>query len=174
VTLSVAAVSLAVACIFGRLGALAKQSKSLALRVLAAVYTTVIRGLPELVLMLLIFYGGQTALNQLAEPQGWEVIDVPPFLAAMMTIGFIFGAYLTETFRGALLVVPHGRIDTAQAFGLSKRQVLTRILLPQLVRHAMPGFANNWIGDGQGHRPGVHHRAGRHAAPRQHGGLKHA
>jgi arginine/ornithine transport system permease protein len=145
VTLSVAAVSLVVACAFGLLGALAKQSKSRALRAMADVYTTVIRGIPELMLMLLIFYGGQIALNQLAEAQGWETIDVPPFFAGTLTIGFIFGAYLTETFRGALLAVPRGQIDAAQAYGLSKRQVLTRVLLPQMVRHAIPGFANNWL-----------------------------
>jgi arginine/ornithine transport system permease protein len=144
-TLGVAAVSLAVACVFGLLGALAKQSKSPVLRAVAGTYTTVIRGLPDLILMLLIFYGGQIALNHLAESQGWEQIDVPPFFAGTLTIGFIFGAYLTETFRGALLAVPSGQADAARAFGMNKRQLLTRIVLPQMVRHAIPGFANNWL-----------------------------
>jgi arginine/ornithine transport system permease protein len=145
VTLSVAAVALLIACLFGLLGALAKQSKSVALRAVAGAYTTVIRGLPDLVLMLAIFYGGQIALNHLAEARGWEQIDVPPFLAGTLTIGFIFGAYLTETFRGALLAVPSGQLDAARAFGMNQRQLLTRILWPQMVRHAMPGFANNWL-----------------------------
>jgi arginine/ornithine transport system permease protein len=144
-TLSVAAVSLAVACVLGLLGALAKQSTSPVLRAIAGAYTTVIRGLPDLILMLLIFYGGQIALNHLAESQGWEQIDVPPFLAGTLTIGFIFGAYLTETFRGALLAVPSGQADAARAFGMSQRQLLMRIVLPQVVRHAIPGFANNWL-----------------------------
>jgi arginine/ornithine transport system permease protein len=145
VTLAVAAVSLAMACVLGLLGALAKQSASPVLRAGASAYTTVIRGLPDLVLMLLIFYGGQIALNRLADSQGWETIDVPPFLAGTLTIGFIFGAYFTETFRGALLAVPVGQTDAARAFGLSKRQLVMRILLPQMVRHAIPGFANNWL-----------------------------
>jgi arginine/ornithine transport system permease protein len=145
VTLSVAALSLLVACGFGLLGALAKLSKRRSLRWAAEVYTTLIRGLPELVLMLLIFYGGQILLNQWSEAQGWGYIDVPPFVAGILTIGFIFGAYLTETFRGAILAVPRGQIEAAQAFGLSKQQVLRRILLPQMVRHAIPGFANNWL-----------------------------
>ncbi len=145
VTLSVAAVSLAVACVFGLLGAVAKQSRSRALCGLAGAYTTVIRGLPDLMLMLLIFYGGQIALNHFTEAQGWDTIDVPPFVAGTLTIGFIFGAYLTETFRGAMLAVPRGQIDAALAYGLNKRQVLTRVLWPQMVRHAIPGFANNWL-----------------------------
>ena len=63
----------------------------------------------------------------------------------MLTIGFIYGAYLTETFRGAILAVPRGQIEAAQAFGMSRAQVLWRIVLPQMVRHAIPGFANNWL-----------------------------
>jgi arginine/ornithine transport system permease protein len=145
VTLSVAAMSLLIACGFGLLGAVAKQSRSGTLRGLARVYTTVIRGLPDLMLMLLIFYGGQIALNHVTDALGWDTIDVPPFLAGTLTIGFIFGAYLTETFRGAMLAVPRGQVDAALAYGFSRRQVLTRILWPQMVRHAIPGFANNWL-----------------------------
>lgn len=145
ITLGVAALSLAVACVFGLLGAVAKLSRSAVARGCAEAYTTVIRGLPELVLMLFIFYGGQIALNQVAEAQGWGYIDVPPFVAGTLTIGFIFGAYLTETFRGAILAVPRGQMEAAQAFGMRYSQALRRILLPQMVRHAIPGFANNWL-----------------------------
>jgi His/Glu/Gln/Arg/opine family amino acid ABC transporter permease subunit len=145
ITLAVAAASLAVASVFGLVGALAKLSGSRAARAAATAYTTLIRGLPELVLMLLVFYGGQIGLNALAERLGGEPIDVPPFAAGTLTIGFVFGAYLTETFRGAILAVPRGQIEAAQAFGLSRGQVLRRILLPQMVRHAVPGFANNWL-----------------------------
>lgn len=145
VTLGVAALSLAVACVFGLAGAVAKQSRSRAARWAAAAYSTLIRGLPELVLMLGIFYGGQIALNALAESRGWGYVDVPPFAAGVLTIGFIYGAYLTETFRGAMLAVPPGQMDAARAFGMSRGQALRRILLPQMVRHAIPGFANNWL-----------------------------
>ena len=124
---------------------MAKLSASRATRVCAEAYTTLIRGLPELVLMLLIFYGGQILLNAVAEAQGWGYIDVPPFTAGVLTIGFIFGAYLTETFRGAILAIPRGQIEAAQAYGLSKAQVLRRVVLPQMVRHAIPGFSNNWL-----------------------------
>jgi His/Glu/Gln/Arg/opine family amino acid ABC transporter permease subunit len=145
VTLSVAALSLAVACVFGLAGAVAKLSGSRAARWAADLYTTVIRGLPELVLMLGVFYGGQIALNRLAEARGWGYIDVPPYAAGVLTIGFIYGAFLTETFRGAILAIPKGQIEAAQAYGLTRSRVLTRIVLPQMVRHAIPGFANNWL-----------------------------
>ena len=145
VTLSVAAASLAIACLFGLVGAVAKLSASRVARWLAGTYTTLIRGLPELVMMLGVFYGGQILLNAVAESQGWGYIDVPPFAAGVLTIGFIFGAYLTETFRGAILAIPRGQIEAAQAYGLNRTQVLTRIVLPQMVRHAIPGFSNNWL-----------------------------
>ena len=145
ITLATAALSLAVACGFGLVGAVAKLSRSRVARGLAETYTTLIRGIPELVLMLAIFYGGQILVNRLAEAQGWEYIDVPPFTAGVLTIGFIFGAYLTETFRGAILAVPRGQMEAATAFGLTRGQALRRILLPQMVRHAIPGFANNWL-----------------------------
>jgi arginine/ornithine transport system permease protein len=144
-TLVVAASSLAVACVFGLAGAVAKLSASRPARIAAEVYTTLIRGLPELVLMLFIFYGGQILLNHVADAQGWGYIDVPPFAAGVLTIGFIFGAYLTETFRGAILAIPKGQLEAAAAYGMSRAKVIRRILLPQMVRHAIPGFSNNWL-----------------------------
>jgi arginine/ornithine transport system permease protein len=144
-TLRVAAVSLAIACVFGLIGASAKLSDSRTARGLAEVYTTLIRGLPDLVLMLLIFYGGQGLMNAFAQKMGWDYIDIPPFAAGTATIGFIFGAYLTETFRGAILAIPKGQMEAARAYGLTFFQTLRRITLPQMVRHAIPGFANNWL-----------------------------
>jgi len=145
VTLRVAAMSLAIACLFGLAGAVAKQSDSRVARAVADVYTTLIRGLPELVLMLAIFYGGQTAVNRLADAMGWGYVDIDPFIAGTLTMGFISGAYLTETFRGAILAVPRGQTEAGLAFGMSPARVLWRITLPQMVRHAIPGFANNWL-----------------------------
>lgn len=144
-TLRVAALSLAAACVFGLLGAVAKLSGSRAARFAAGAYTTLIRGMPELVLMLLIFYGGQIALNRLAESRGWGYIDIEPFIAGVLTLGFIFGAYLTETFRGAILAVPKGQAEAALAFGMPRLMALRRIVLPQMIRHAIPGFSNNWL-----------------------------
>ncbi len=144
-TLQLALLSLAVACVFGLAGAVAKLSGSRLARGIAAAYTTSIRALPDLVLMLLIFYGGQIAVNAIADHYGWGYVDVNPFIAGTLTIGFIYGAYLTETFRGAILAIPRGQIEAAQAFGMRGSQVLWRVTMPQMVRHAIPGFANNWL-----------------------------
>ena len=145
VTLSVAVVSLAVASIFGMMGAVAKLSASPVLRMVAGAYTTVIRALPDLLLMLVIFYGGQIMLNTITQAQGWGYVDVNAFMAGTITLGFVFGAYLTETFRGAILAIPRGQIEAAQSIGLSRGQVLRNVTIPQMVRHALPGFTNNWL-----------------------------
>lgn len=146
VTLGVALSSLALAATLGLLGALAKLSRSRIARAIAGLYTTLIRGVPDLVLMLLVFYGGQVAINTLAPLLGHEdYIDIDPFVAGVLTIGFIFGAYLTEAFRGAFLAVPPGQREAGLAYGMSARQVLWRITLPQMMRHALPGLSNNWL-----------------------------
>lgn len=145
-TLQVSIFSLLLAATLGLTGALAKLSRSAILRSIAQVYTTVIRGVPDLVLMLLVFFGGQILVNQIAPMFGYEdYIDINPFIAGISTIGFIFGAYMTETFRGAILAVHKGQLEAAYAYGMSPLQVFTRIMIPQMVRHALPGFGNNWL-----------------------------
>ncbi|WP_457352829.1 ABC transporter permease [Roseateles sp. P5_D6] len=146
VTLAVALSSLAIASLLGLIGALAKLSRSRVARGVAATYTTLIRGVPDLVLMLLVFYGGQLAVNTIAPKLGHDdFIDIDPFIAGVLTIGFIFGAYLTEAFRGAFLAVPPGQREAGLAYGMSPRLVLWRITLPQMLRHALPGISNNWL-----------------------------
>jgi arginine/ornithine transport system permease protein len=145
-TIEVSLASLLISMLLGILGALAKLSPSKPLQLGAQTYTTIIRGIPDLVLMLLVFFGGQVFINQVAPLVGYEgYIDINPFMAGVSTIGFIFGAYMTETFRGAILAVPKGQIEAACAYGMTKRQTFMRILLPQMVRHAIPGFGNNWL-----------------------------
>jgi arginine/ornithine transport system permease protein len=145
-TLEISLVSLMVAMGLGICGALAKLSASPLLRGLAQTYTTIIRGIPDLVLMLLIFFGGQVLINRLGPLFGYDqYIDINPFFAGASTIGFIFGAYMTETFRGAILAVGRGQLEAGFAYGMSGAQVVRRILLPQMMRHALPGFGNNWL-----------------------------
>ena len=144
-TLEVALLSLLIAMLLGLAGALAKLSTWRAARLLAGVYTTLIRGVPDLVLMTLIFFGGQMMINQIGDRLGWDYVDVDPFVSGVLTIGFIFGAYMTETFRGAILAVPRGEIEAGHAFGMSPIKVFVRITLPASVRHALPGFGNNWL-----------------------------
>jgi len=144
-TIEVALLSLLISVILGLFGAIAKLSKSKIARSTATVYTTLIRGIPDLVLMTIIFYGGQIIVNNIGESLGWDYIDISPFIAGTLTIGFIFGAYMTETFRGGILAVSSGEIEAARAFGMSNWKVFCRVTLPLMVRHALPGFGNNWM-----------------------------
>ena len=144
-TITVALLSLFIACILGMLTAAAKLSNSFAARAVGGVYTTLIRGIPDLVLMTLLFFGGQILINQLTDALGWGYIDVSPFAAGVLTIGFIFGAYMGETFRGAILAVPRGEIEAGNAFGMTPARVFFSITLPAMIRHALPGFGNNWL-----------------------------
>lgn len=145
-TVEVALLSLAVAVLLGIAGALGKLSASPVARGVAGAYTTVIRGVPDLVLMLLIFYGGQELVNRLVPLLGYEdYIDINPFVAGVLTIGFIYGAYMTESFRGAILAVPPGQLEAARAYGMREGRVFVRILAPQMMRHALPSLGNNWL-----------------------------
>jgi arginine/ornithine transport system permease protein len=164
-TIEVALLSLLLAVILGMLGALAKLAPYRWARAIATLYTTIIRGIPDLVLMMLIFFGGQILLNNtLYGTNEWlnefftgrnpdhewvsyvpDYIDVSPFIAGVLTIGFIFGAYMAETFRGAIMAVDKGQMEAAKAYGMSSFKAFHRILLPHMIRHALPGFGNNWL-----------------------------
>lgn len=145
-TVGVSLAALLVAIVLGLIGAAAKLSGRPVAVAVATVYTTLVRGIPELVLMLLIFYGGTIGLNHLMEALGSKkTVDINPFLAGVLTIGFIYGAYMTETFRGAILSIPKGQMEAAWAFGMGRLQTFLRITLPQMVRYALPGFTNNWL-----------------------------
>ncbi len=145
-TVGVSLCALLVSILLGLLGAAAKLSGRPVLVGLASTYTTVIRGIPDLVVMLLVFYGGTIGINHLLESMGHKgSIDINPFLAGVITIGFIYGAYMTETFRGAILAIPKGQMEAAWAFGMGPVQTFVRITLPQMVRYALPSFTNNWL-----------------------------
>jgi arginine/ornithine transport system permease protein len=150
ITIEVAFLSLAIACLLGLLGALAKLSDNFFLRSLATTYTTIIRGVPDLVLMLLIFFGGQIMMNNVSDwlYEQYKIdifFNIDEFVAGVFTIGFIFGAYMAETFRGAFLAVDKGQAEAGIAYGMSRWQLFHRILFPQMMRHALPGLGNNWL-----------------------------
>jgi len=143
-TVQVAAWAACVAIVLGLLGALAKLSPLAPLRWLATVYTTLVRSVPDLVLMLLIYYSAQIGLNQVADMFDQESFQLNPYGTAIGTLGFIYGAYCAETFRGALQAIPSGQLEAARAYGMSHWQVLRRIRLPQMMRFALPGIGNIW------------------------------
>jgi len=144
-TVEVALLSLLLSFVLGVLAASARLYGGFISRKVAAVYTTVIRGIPDLVLMMLIFFGGQVLVNNIGDKLGMDYIDIDPFIAGVITIGFIFGAYMGETFRGAIMAVSKGEIEAGQAYGLTPMQIFTHITFPGMIRHAIPGFFNNWL-----------------------------
>lgn len=145
-TVALALVSVVIATVLGLAGAAAKLSDSRFAKGLGSAYTVLVRGVPDLVLMLLLYFGGQIAINTIGKATGlWGYVELSPFWAGAITIGFIFGAYMTETFRGAYLAIPRGQTEAAKAIGMAPSYYLRRIIWPQIVPHALPSFTNNWL-----------------------------
>lgn len=145
-TILVGLASMVIAVLLGLLGSWGKLSANRIARMLAGTYTTVIRGIPELVLILLVYYGVPTLIQDLSAAAGREIlVDLNPFTAGVGTIGFIYGAFATEVFRGAYLAVPKGQIEAARAMGMSTSMTFLRITLPQMWRFALPGLGNVWM-----------------------------
>ena len=145
-TIWVAISSLIISVCLGMFGAACKLSDSFILQKSSQAYTTIIRGVPDLVMMLLLFYGGQILINDITQMFNEDLyLDIDPYIAGVSTIGFIYGAYMTETFRGAILAVDKGQLEAGHAYGMTKFQVFFRILVPQMIRHAIPGFGNLWL-----------------------------
>jgi len=146
VTMQLAIFSLLVAVLFGLLGAWASLSSNRLAQNIAAGYTSIVRGVPDLVLLLLVFFGGQELANAIGSLTGlWDYAEISQFAAGVGTLGIVFGAYMSETFRGAILAIPKGQIEAGAACGMSRPLVFRRIIWPQMVRHALPGFSSNWL-----------------------------
>lgn len=115
-------------------------------RRLAQGYTTFIRSVPDLCMMLLLFFGGQTLLNQFGVWTGWwDYLEINAFVAGAVTIGIIFGAYMAESFRGAHGSIPRGQFEAAAAVGMTPAQTFRLITLPQLLGYALPSLGVNWM-----------------------------
>lgn len=145
-TVLVGVASMAVAIALGMLGAWAKVTPHRFVNAVAGLYTTVVRGVPELVLILLVYYGVPTLIQDFATGFGADIrVNLNPFAAGVLTIGFIYGAFSTEVFRGAYLAVPKGQLEAARACGMTRTMAARRILLPQMWRYAIPGLGNVWM-----------------------------
>lgn len=145
VTAVLAVLSFGLGLPIGLLGAGAKLSDNRALRGIADVYTTVFRGVPELLVIYLFFFGSSQAIMKVAGIFGYTgYLELPPFLVGVLAVGVISGAYSTEVFRGAILAVPRGQIEAGMAMGMRPRLIFRRITLPQLLRFALPGLGNVW------------------------------
>jgi octopine/nopaline transport system permease protein len=144
-TLVVSVASVALGLVFGTLGAAAKLSVIPPLRWLAEGYTTIARGVPELLIIYLLFFGGSGAAMFVARLFGYDgYIELNAFTIGTLAIGTISGAYSTEVIRGAVLAVPPGQIEAAKAIGMARGLMFRRILFPQVARYALPGLGNVW------------------------------
>ncbi|NMP28031.1 ABC transporter permease subunit [Rahnella sp. SAP-1] len=115
------------------------------LRYLADAYTTVIRGIPDLLIIYLLYFGGSQLLTTLGKVFGdGQFVSFPGFLAGMLAVGIAAGAQQTEVFRGAFYAIAPGELEAAKAFGMSTPVRIRRIIIPLLLRHALPGMGNVW------------------------------
>src|SRR5918996_562139 len=143
--LAVSVSSMLLGLVFGTLGAAAKLSFIPPLRWLAEGYTTIARGVPELLIIYLLFFGGSGAVMFVAALFGYHgYIELNAFTIGTFAIGAISGSYSAEVIRGAVLTVPRGEIEAAQAIGMPRALLFRRILFPQVARYALPGLGNVW------------------------------
>ncbi len=140
-------VALILTVLFGLLGAAAKLSKSRAAKSIASGYTIVFRGTPELLVLLLFYFGSAVTLTAIAQVFDPEIkfVDIPPFWAGSFAIALIVGSYATETFRGAFLGVDPGLVEAGRALGLSNLQTFLYVRIPAMWRLALPPFGNHML-----------------------------
>lgn len=115
------------------------------LRDLLEVYTTVVRAVPELVLILILYFAGTDLINRVLEALGYARIDINGLVAGIWVLAVVQGAYSTEVLRGAILSIPQGQIEAARAYGMPPLLMLRRITLPAMLPFAIPGLANLWL-----------------------------
>lgn len=145
-TLQLAVASMALGLVLGLLLAGARLSRHALLRWPAAAWTLFVRGVPEFLILLFVFFGSESLINAVLAGLGVDSrVTVPRFGAAVAGLAIIFAAYASEVFRGAYLAIPRGQIEAAEAIGFSRTQVFIRIRLPQLWRIAIPGLGNLWM-----------------------------
>ncbi|KQV33609.1 MULTISPECIES: ABC transporter permease subunit [unclassified Rhizobium] len=144
-TLAVTATALAIGAVFGAIVASAKLSGNLILVTLGNIYTTVFRGVPELLIIYLIYFGGSSAITSIGNWMGYEgFLGLPSFASGALAVGIISGAYQAEVYRGAYLAIAKGELEAASAIGMSRAMRVRRIIMPQVLRFAIPGLGNVW------------------------------
>lgn len=146
VTVSLALATVPLGLLAGFLIALAKQSEERALRLAANIYTTIFRGLPELLTLFLVFYGVQLGVQRVvAFVSPGASIEINAFVAGMVALGVVFSSFASEVFLSAFRAIPKGQYEGGHAIGLTRMQTMRLVILPQLVRIALPGLSNLWL-----------------------------
>lgn len=146
-TIQISVCGYLVAFVLGLLGAGAKLSGNKILYRIGDLYTTLVRAIPELLLIILIYYAGGRVMKALLVAIGLadEDFQVSAFAAAVAALGLIYGAYLTDVLRGAIQAIPKGQIEAARAYGMHAPLRFRRIIFPQMIRFAVPGMGNQWL-----------------------------
>lgn len=144
-TVAISFCAFAIGLVIGLLGATGKLSGRRPLVFLLNGYTSIIRAVPELILLVGLYYAGTDGLNRALAAFSLPPIEVNAFVAAVAVLGFVQGAYMTEVLRGAILAVSIGQIEAARAFGFSPFLTFRRVTLPALLPNALPGLANLWM-----------------------------
>lgn len=144
-TLVVAVLGFLLGAVFGTLAAWAKLSGRLMLRAGADGYTTLLRGVPDLLVIYLFYFGGSSVLSSIGHLFGATgFVGVPALATGALALGLVSGAYQAEVYRGAYLAVARGEIEAARAVGMSRPLMFRRIIAPQVLRYAVPGLGNVW------------------------------
>lgn len=146
VTLEIALLAYAIGLLLGLLGASARLSHWRPLQATAVGYSTLVRAIPELLLIILLYYAGPQAFNSALDALGWDgSLAISGFATAVGVLAFVQGAYMTEVFRGAILAIPRGQLEAADAYGFSRWMRFRRIVVPAMLPNALPGMSNLWL-----------------------------
>ncbi|HRX35260.1 MAG TPA: ABC transporter permease subunit [Aestuariivirga sp.] len=144
-TLFIAVMAYALGLLIGMIGAMGKiHGSPLTQRILLG-YTTLVRAVPELVLILILYFAGSTALSALFEALGFGAVAINGIAASIVVLGFVQGAYHTEVLRGAIQAIPIGQLEAARAYGMSPILEFRRVTLPAMLPLAIPGLSNLWL-----------------------------
>jgi polar amino acid transport system permease protein len=144
-TLAISSCSYGIGLLLGLGGALGKLTGGKMLRSTLDGYTTIVRSVPELLLIVMLYYFGTATLDQFIARLGYSAIHINGFMAAVVVLGFVQGAYATEILRGAIQAIPVEQIDAAKAFGMNPSLRFRRIIAPAMLPHAIPGLSNLWL-----------------------------
>ncbi|WP_326838373.1 ABC transporter permease [Halomonas sp. 328] len=144
-SLQVAGAGYLLGLLIGMAGAAGKLSGGPVTRDLLTCYTTITRAVPELVLILLLYFAVPEAINQLLAMLGLGRVDIDPFTSGVAVIALVQGAYATEVMRGAIRAVPVGQLEAAHSLGMTPLTVFRRITLPAMLPGALPGLSNLWL-----------------------------
>ena len=146
VTIQVALLSFMVAIFIGLLGAAGKNSHHSVLQKFWYGYSTIVRGLPEVLVVFIVFFGGTAFIRYIGSAYpDFFLHDISAFVASVIALGCLSGAYAIEVFRGAFQAIPQGQIEAARALGMGRALIFRRIELPQMIKYALPGLSNQWL-----------------------------